>query len=175
MYIPASLTFLLQPCDTHVFSALKQFLRKKWQVRMSQNANRISVQEWLSMIFQSVRSVLQGTKWEAAFLSTGALACQKQVAPRTFSRMGLIARPIVPPGPPTAEEAALVFPRGRKLNVMSYVLWCTAKELKAAAPPTGTAHLGASSSSSAGGSGAIAKAKPGKFATWVLPKKNKHE
>jgi hypothetical protein len=60
VYIPASLTFLLQPCDTHVFAALKQLLRKMWQDRMSQNASRVDVKEWLSMIFRGVRSFHRG-------------------------------------------------------------------------------------------------------------------
>jgi hypothetical protein len=63
---------------------------------------------------------------------------------------------------------------------MSYVLWCTAKELKAAASPTGATHVAegsasASSSTTAGGSSAIAKSKQGKFVTWVPPKKMKHK
>ena len=174
VYIPASLTFLLQPCDTHVFAALKHVLRKMWQDRKSKSATRVSAEEWLGIIFRSVRTVLQGTKWETAFLSTGALACQAQVSPRTFSQMGLVARPIVPTGPPTAEEAALVFPRGRKLNFMSYVLWCAAKAVKGAMPPAAAAGLGgstASASAAALAGGSAAKAKPSKFAKWVLPKK----
>jgi hypothetical protein len=173
VYVPASLTFLLQPCDTHVFAVLKQVLRKAWQKRVSQNSTKPSKEEWLEMIFRSVRSVLQGTKWESAFLATGALASQTEVSPRTFSRMGLVARPVVPPGPPTAEQAALIFPRGRKLNVMSYVLWCTAKEVKLVKVPTGAGAGSSASSSSAGsvgGSGVVTKTK-GKFATWVLAKK----
>jgi hypothetical protein len=56
---------------------------------------------------------------------------------------------------------------------MSYVLWCTAKEVKLVKVPTGAGAGSSASSSSAGsvgGSGVVTKTK-GKFATWVLAKK----
>jgi hypothetical protein len=159
VYIPAKLTYLLQPCDTHVFSQLKHALREAWRNARSNSEAAISATAWLLLIFRCIRIVLQGKPWLHAFQSTGALTLQQCLAPRVFYRMGLRAAPVVPPGPPTQQEARVVFPKNVRLNVMSYVLWCRALELNkgssavpgAAVVVSPSSHLSCVSASSSSG------------------------
>jgi hypothetical protein len=160
VYIPAALTFMLQPCDTHLFARLKTALREAWRNARLQGDGKISSEEWLMMIFSCARKVMQGTRWRGAFQNTGALAKQEQISPKTFYRMGLRVRPRVPSGPPTKEEAALVFPKRRKLNVMTYVMWCAAKDLSCAATSSEVAAVAAVASSHSASAASSSKAAP---------------
>ncbi len=158
VYIPAKLTFLLQPCDTHYFAKLKSALRSAWRIARCSKDDKLSKVEWLKIIFKCARQVLQGTAWDKAFRSTGALALQQEVSPRVFYRMGLTVRPHVPSGPPSREEACLIFPSRAKINVMTHVMWCPAKDLMATAssPPASSSHGIASGSGCAASSSGVA-------------------
>jgi hypothetical protein len=145
IYVPAKLTFLLQPLDTHVFAFFKRMLLDAWREEKASCEGAITKKRWLLMIFRCVRKVLQGTRWTHAFHATGALGHQAEVSPKVFFRMGCKVMPTVPAGPPTQQEVVAIFPRGSKINVMTYVMWCAAKDLK---PLPASPELAATSSSS---------------------------
>ena len=69
------------------------------------------------------QSVLPAVRWSHAFQKVGALNGQTDVPSSVFADLGWSAAPAIPDGPPTELEARAVFPKGRKLNVMAYVMW----------------------------------------------------
>lgn len=70
--IPAKLTWLLQPCDTHVFLRYKKQLRRFYQEERARNRDgRVSVIQWLRMIVRVITSVIESCSWAAAFLEDG--------------------------------------------------------------------------------------------------------
>ena len=74
MYVPAKLTWLLQPADTHVFGRLKLRLRQLWQdLCLRNDAGGVPHAEWLAGAFDLIRKLLCGFKWHNAFLSNGLL------------------------------------------------------------------------------------------------------
>ena len=137
LFIPAGLTRVLQPLDTHVFAQYKRTLREKWrEVRAASATGEVGTREWLSMIASSIRQVLQGVRWKSAFQEAGVLEHQAHISPRVLQEMGGLERlPALCPGPPTQEEVALVFPKRFKANLMAYVNWKTLPVQGPAADP----------------------------------------
>jgi hypothetical protein len=122
LFIPASLTRLLQPLDTHVFRKYKLFLRQEWKVlRAGSPGGEVGTVEWLKMIASGIRAVFQGNKWQDAFLETGLLDRQLGLSASVLEAMGAPVLPALLEGAPTREEVSHVFPKRRKTNVMSYV------------------------------------------------------
>ena len=123
VYIPASLTALLQPLDVYVFSRYKTALRRAWHdVRCSSSEGLVTPKEWLLVLFKACR-LLQRASWKPAFLSTGLLERQRFVSTRILKAFGCEALPDLQTGVPSEEEVACVFPRKRKLNLRAYVEW----------------------------------------------------
>ncbi len=59
VYVPAKLTWLLQPADTHCFSRFKAQLRKRWlQLRVASEDGKVSPTQWLLAVFEVVQKVL---------------------------------------------------------------------------------------------------------------------
>ena len=124
IFIPAGLTWLLQPLDTRCFSKFKHALRQAWREARAQNPEgSVSSEEWLRILFKVIRAVLQGTSWRRVFREVGLSADEQRFAPAILKECGLDAMPATPSGLPSAAEAACIFPRKRQLDVDAYVQW----------------------------------------------------
>lgn len=67
--VPAKCTFLLQPCDTHVFSPYKAFLKRA--SRECKSADGVVTQQaWLQNFIAVARKFLCGRTWQHAFQQT---------------------------------------------------------------------------------------------------------
>jgi hypothetical protein len=72
VYLPAKLTWLLQPCDTHVFVAYKHKLREEYAAeRCRSPAERVSSRAWMAAIATAIVAVVQNRDWTDAFARTG--------------------------------------------------------------------------------------------------------
>jgi hypothetical protein len=140
VYIPAKLTHLLQPCDTHVFSRFKAAFREAWLDQKLQSPDgTISVESWLEVLCRTVETVIYGTNWHHAFLSDGILERQKQMGQKLATALGLDSAVQMPQTLPTAEEAACIYPARMKLDLVGYLTWSTKtgrkrKEVEEGAP-----------------------------------------
>ncbi len=125
LYIPPRMTRFLQPCDTHVFAPLKAALRENWRRCKAQApGGSMDTQRWLDVVFETIVVVLH-VDWKHAFLSDGLLGNQARLSERFLAALG--ESPLdVCDGPPAEEDAVRLFPKRRKLDVMSYVLWVPA-------------------------------------------------
>ena len=81
--VPPSLTFLLQPLDTHAFRRYKHWLRSEFQrVRCEIEQLDLSIEDFLPCVYSAVRHILQGVSWAAAFDENGFGARQSRVCNR---------------------------------------------------------------------------------------------
>lgn len=81
-YVPASLTWLLQPCDVHAFAGYKRRLRELYMKSRLDNGERaITSKEWLQNVAKVIRQVLEARCWKQAFLTTGWGGNQEHVGP----------------------------------------------------------------------------------------------
>ena len=124
LYVAAGLTRLLQPADVAVFGQLKQKFAELYQAKKADNtAGKVLPLEWLHVLGSAVQAILPAVKWSHAFGKVGALNHQTDVPASVYAELGWCSPPKIPDGPPTEMEARAVFPKGRNLNVMAYVMW----------------------------------------------------
>ena len=110
--IPAKLTWLMQPLDTHGFLRYKTELRKAYQEARTRAAlPELSLDEFLECLYLTIRKVLQGRPWDAAFDADGFGHNQERLSD-FIKRKLAIAEPLaISPEPPTEEQLQLCFPK----------------------------------------------------------------
>ena len=114
--IPASLTWLLQPLDTHCFAAFKARVRKLYkEARINSIDGSVDLAGLLRCIGGATRSVLQGTEWASAFDSNGFGAAQRLVSERVKTQLSLDNVDSAPTARPSLVQLQSVFPRGARI------------------------------------------------------------
>ena len=89
-FVPTSLTWLLQPCDTHVFHILKAFIRKRFhEKRLHTTGGTVSTLDLLQIVVLAVRKVLQANQWSTAFNKNGYAADHKNISDRIVRALQL--------------------------------------------------------------------------------------
>lgn len=131
VYIPAKLTWLLQPCDTHVFAPFKRALQKAWLEEKSKAASgKISLETWLKIVCVTVENKIIGATWRKAFLADGLLARQAGMSPRVAQALGFDGGVDLSTALPTEEQASCIFPARMKVDIPGYLTWATKAERK---------------------------------------------
>jgi hypothetical protein len=127
LYVPAKLTFLLQPADTHCFSRLKQKLRQKWmQLKVDSSSGEISHLEWFIAMLQIVSQVLCSNRWEPAFLSVGLLD-ERKLSSRVLNHLGWDSPVAIPNDIPSVAQLQNIFPRRSRIFRDSLFSWALPK------------------------------------------------
>ena len=118
--VPALLTWLLQPLDTHGFLAYKRHLRQRYQDELIARGRDLTIGEFLLCLLSAIRVVVCGTNWATAFDRNGYGAQQTRLSKRVKDSL-LAGELQVPPTRPSPEELALCFPRG--VTAPTELLW----------------------------------------------------
>jgi len=139
--VPAQMTFLLQPLDTHAFALYKTHLQRAYQRArigsLSINGD-ISIAEFLPCIDHAIQSALEARPWAAAFDSDGFGDRQRSLGGRVKRRLQLSADPEVPSTRPTDAQLLSCFPRRTRPDFA--LLWSLFDEQ--AAPLSAVPHPG---------------------------------
>lgn len=110
--VPPSLTWLVQPLDTHVFARYKHWLRLEFQrVRCETEQADLTIEGFLPCVYGAIRHALQGAAWASAFDENGFGAHQARISKTV---RGKLNEPFVPSSShvcPTEAEIGLCFPR----------------------------------------------------------------
>ena len=78
--VPAKLTWLLQPCDTHLFARYKRHLKAAFYEHMADaGPSAATAASMVMAVCQTIREVMQGCKWASAFDATGCSSSQDRV------------------------------------------------------------------------------------------------
>ncbi len=113
--IPARMTFLLQPLDTHVFALLKRKLRDRlYSIRIIQARSTLTILEFMREFDVVLQELFSTRSWAHAFDGDGyGRANNPQECVRDFIRDSLeIASSIlIAPGEPSRVELWMVYPR----------------------------------------------------------------
>ena len=111
VYVPAGLTWLLQPLDTHAFRLYKAFLREAHaDARATARVGDLPIAEFLQCVYRTIRKVLQGNKWAAAFDANGFGDRQAHVSGFVRRQLQLDAPLAVPTARPSDAAVGECFP-----------------------------------------------------------------
>ena len=113
--IPARMTWVLQPADTHLFATYKRKLAEEWQRRGLLSATGdVQWEGLLAALWRVIEGIVNVTHWRRAFASDGLTAGQTLVSARTLGKLGLgLAEAMAPMGIPTLVDLIAVFPARR--------------------------------------------------------------
>lgn len=138
VFVPARLTFLLQPLDTSCFYRLKHRLRQKWmQLTVESDTGTLSHQVWLSAVFDVASELLTSVRWRVAFEAAGLLG-EQLLSARVLGLAGWQQPPVVPDGLPSETQVKNIFPKRSKNSWNSLFSWSFPKpkaKAKAVAKP----------------------------------------
>ena len=122
VFIPARLTWLVQPLDTSGLALYKRYLRKAYQsarARKPETAGELSISDFLRCVYASIRFVLCGREWGAAFDGDGYGRRQVALSDRVRRCFLGDAGVVVGSARPSAEQLREVFPRRARVPFAS--------------------------------------------------------
>ena len=120
-YIPAHLTWLLQPLDTHVFAAFKASADAAYAALRSESpSGEVSDTAWLQLLVDTVTRVVKSRSWGHAFQQNG-FSSVDAVRREIVAELGPGPLPSVPFGRPTLADLHKVYPA--KCKVPERLLW----------------------------------------------------
>ena len=110
--VPAKLTWLLQPADTHCFAKYKAFLRKKYLEMSSDSVDgAVELQQILLAMNEAVRKVFQKTKWSDSFTANGLGGSQKKLRVSILEHLEWTLAPPAPNTLPTLQQFNCIWPQ----------------------------------------------------------------
>ena len=108
-FVPARLTCLLQPLDTHGLNLYKARLQEEYQAaRIDSAGDELTIDEFLGCMFRVIRFVLQGRHWSTAFDDDGF--GQRQAAVSRTVREHVHGTIDVSSERPSLHDVAMCFP-----------------------------------------------------------------
>ena len=120
VFVPARLTWLLQPCDTHAFQRYKLILRNAYQASRARSATgELSMSEFLECMYKAIRSVLQEKRWSLAFDRDGFGRNQCEVSTYIRRQAQLEVGFVAPADRPSEEQLCLCFPKRSRVHMTS--------------------------------------------------------
>ena len=124
-FVPACLTWLLQPLDVRVLSKLKAFVRSQYRkYQLQQQEAYVSVVGMVKIWVEGIRKILQGTAWSAVFDECGYALNTSSVMTQIRNIFSKAASTDfeTPLEQPTQEQLLRILPRKRKYE-FNALLW----------------------------------------------------
>ena len=113
-FIPAGLTWLLQPLDFYVFAKYKAFLKSKFRDCLIQYGS-VAVPQWFAIVFQALTNFMTGQNWSPAFDLLGLRGSREGLCATLLAHCPHLKTP-VPADILTIDEIAKIFPRGCRVS-----------------------------------------------------------
>jgi hypothetical protein len=133
--VPPRTTPFLQVLDTHAFSCYKRWLARAYQdarARSGRETGELDIQEFLQCVYDTIRHVLEGRPWAAAFEQNGFGSQQTALCSSLKRRLQLDEALLIDVSSerPTDDQVRLCFPR--RFHVSMPLYWSIFDET---APP----------------------------------------
>jgi len=117
LFVPAKMTWLLQPLDVAGFAIfklrLRQFYRRE-QIRARHG--QVATVTWMRLLGTAIITVMQGKQWSSTFDGCGVAPVQTGLRHRILKDIGCDEGVSVPPGEPSLAALGAVFPKRRRLH-----------------------------------------------------------
>ena len=136
--IPASMTGVLQPLDTHVCARFRRFLRTRLHHLMLSDTNTdLTADEVLDALMHSMKGALQRTEWASVFETSG-FRTRVEVRPHQLQLPERTLPPVIPADLPSLAQFQCCFPAGRCIPFQA--LLCRLLLLRAASSEARPRH-----------------------------------
>ena len=127
--VPARMTWLLQPCDTHAFHRFKLELRSLILAERARAVNgSFGAVSFFDCLFNAVRRVLQGVSWSRAFDGDGYTCFQASTSKYVRRVLELPCQHAAPCTPLTEEDLRPIFPRGSTIPIGALLDWASVQQ-----------------------------------------------
>ena len=115
--IPAKLTWLLQPLDTHAFALFKHKLEDLHHSERVRSGNGdVAFVVFMDCMYTAIREIVSSRSWHAAFDSNGFSVPCGQVSRRVMKELEIGAPLDIPQGRPALDDVACCFPKRYKVT-----------------------------------------------------------
>jgi hypothetical protein len=116
IFIAAKFTWLLQPCDTHVFHAYKAAVRKKYcELRRQSPQGVVSMDAWWRVIATHAGTFMAEKDWSFAFAANGFATPRNRVSAYIMQQLEWEECPPAHEGAPAVDDLNALLPRGRRM------------------------------------------------------------
>ena len=111
--VPAKLTWLVQPADTHAFYKYKMYLKKRYlEARARSAEGELQLREVLMAMNDGVRYVFQAHEWSKAFDENGFGHQQRLLRTSVAQEAGLTWPVVIPSNVPNLRQLRSIWPSG---------------------------------------------------------------
>ncbi|MCP4244382.1 MAG: hypothetical protein GY772_27875, partial [bacterium] len=123
VFVPKKLTWLLQPCDTHLFRRYRAHMQREVsELRLRRRIVLVDLIDLLRIAVKCVRNVVvECHEWATAFDSNGFGHRQERLSARVRRMRGSEFPPIVGAAPPTEAETLGTLPAWPRLTAASFL------------------------------------------------------
>ena len=116
--LPARLTWLMQPCDAHLFARYKKFLKRRYhEMARESESGVVDALALFKSIFETIRGVQNAVKWRSAFAADGFSADLGGVSSYIKRHLGYSALPEISDAEPPFDVLKHCFPKGSHIPV----------------------------------------------------------
>ena len=113
--VPARMTWLLQPLDTHAFAPFKMALRERFQrARASHFLGEITMEEFLRILVIVIRDCIQRRPWTVSFDRDGYTQGQQHVSMYIKQVLQWSDLPAIASTRPTEHDMKCIYPKNAK-------------------------------------------------------------
>ena len=128
VFVPAKLTWLLQPADTHAFARFKHRLRQLWlNLLVESDSGTVPHEVWIPAVMECARKLFCGVKWEPAFKAAGLLG-SAHLSSRVMEQVGWETLPVLPENVLSIEQLKCIFPKRTRFSFRNSLFsWCLPK------------------------------------------------
>jgi len=124
LLVPAGMTSVLQPLDTHVFKQFRTKMQQLWlECKSCASDGQVHIRDWLLVVCEAIQAVVASRSWKHAFERVGILSFQTLISPKILKTLEWDSCPHIPDTLPALGQASALFPRRSRANVASWVQW----------------------------------------------------
>ena len=124
LYVPAKLTFLLQPLDVACLQAYKSRLNKSF-VEKQDSTGTLKTSDWFDVLISLSKTFWRGRHWKNAFQVVGLMGKENNLSDE-LRQLGLRRSVDFPIASPTVEELQDIWPKRKRMPFES-LFWLPAK------------------------------------------------
>ena len=125
LYVPASMTSVMQPCDTHVFARFKKFISSQMELkRLASSTGEVTIVQIVETICDGASTVVQGQSWLRAFAHTGLRDHQRNLSRGFMRKLQWSEAPEISADLPSLQQLQQVFRAGAFIPIVDVFRLC---------------------------------------------------